>query len=179
MTSPITPTSPKKRSLMPSSALRRTLRGHGHRLSAIVQVGKAGVSDGLVKQVEQALADHELVKLKVGGEGPSDRFEVAERLAALPGVNIVQIVGGAILLYRRHPSEPRYEGQRAPAASQPSPRAAAPSAKADPAQRRSGKANGSPEKKKPDRRPDRRGEKKPARARPGAGVRARVRARRS
>jgi RNA-binding protein len=104
---------------MPSGELRRTLRGHGHRLSAIVQVGKGGVSDGLIKQLQQALADHELVKLKVAGEGPADRFEVAERLAALPGVNVVQIVGGAILLYKRHPSEPRYEGQRAPAEANP------------------------------------------------------------
>src|SRR4051812_38246676 len=103
-------TNPKKRSLMPSGKLRQALRGHGHRLSAIVQVGKAGVTPGLVKQLEQALADHELVKLKVAADSPADRFAVADELAALPGVNIVQIVGGVVLLYKRHPQEARYEG---------------------------------------------------------------------
>ena len=98
---------------MPSSKLRRSLRAHGHKLSAIVQVGKGGVSDGLIKQVQQALGDHELIKLRVAGEGPEDRFGVAERLAALPGVNIVQIVGGVILVYKRHPLLPRYEGEQA------------------------------------------------------------------
>jgi RNA-binding protein len=98
---------------MPSGKLRSSLRGHGHRLSPIVLVGKAGVTPGLVKQVGQALADHELIKLKVAAEGPADRFAVADQLAALPGVNVVQIVGGSILLYKRHPRVARYEGKLA------------------------------------------------------------------
>jgi len=106
-------TSPKKRSLMPSDDLRRKLRGHGHALSALVQVGKAGVTKGLVGQLTQALFDHELVKVKIGSECPLDRFEVAERLAGEPGVNVVQIVGRTILLYKRHPKTPRFEGKRA------------------------------------------------------------------
>ena len=103
----ISPTSPKKRSLMPSSKLRRSLRAHGHALSALVHVGKGGVSPGVIKQVEQTLADHELVKLKVDTDSPHDRLAVAERLGALPGVNVVQIVGHAVLIYKRHPRQPR------------------------------------------------------------------------
>jgi RNA-binding protein len=106
-------TSPKKRSLMPSGKLRRSLRAHGHALSPIVQIGKAGVTPAVVKQVEQALADHELVKLKVDADSPDDRFAAADQLAAQPGVNVVQIVGRAILLYKRHPHQPRYEGRAA------------------------------------------------------------------
>jgi RNA-binding protein len=113
--------SPKKRSLMPSGPLRRSLRGHGHALSAIVQIGKAGVTGGVVKQLHQALEDHELVKVKVGAESPSDRFEVAERLATEPGVNVVQIVGRTILLYKRHPRVANYEGKRAAPATTATP----------------------------------------------------------
>jgi len=109
----VTASSPKKRSLMPSGELRRVLRGHGHRLSAIVQVGKAGVTAAVVKQVQQAVADHELVKVRVDADSPDDRFAVADALAAIPGVNVVQIVGRAILIYKRHPREPRYEGAAA------------------------------------------------------------------
>jgi len=106
----ISPTSPKKRSLMPSSKLRRSLRAHGHALSPLVHVGKAGVSPGVIKQIEQTLADHELVKLKVDTDSPHDRLAVAERLATLAGVNVVQIVGHAVLIYKRHPRQPRFEG---------------------------------------------------------------------
>ena len=61
---------------MPTGDLRRALRAHGHAMSPIVQVGKAGVTQGVIKQVNQALADHELIKVKVGGECPVDRHEV-------------------------------------------------------------------------------------------------------
>lgn len=107
------PTNPKKRALMPSGKLRRALRGHGHHLSPIVQIGKGGASPAVLAQVTQALADHELVKVRVDADSPEDRFAVADALGALPGVNVVQIVGRSILIYKRHPKEPRYEGRRA------------------------------------------------------------------
>ena len=118
-------TSARKRSLMPSTKLRRSLRGHGHQLSAIVQIGKGGITPALLKQVELALSDHELIKVKVAADSPTDRFAVAERLAEQPGVNVVQIVGGAILIYKRHPRTPRYEGARARAVADPAADAAA------------------------------------------------------
>ncbi|HET9551733.1 MAG TPA: YhbY family RNA-binding protein, partial [Anaeromyxobacteraceae bacterium] len=61
-------TNPKKRSLMPSGPLRKRLRAAGHHLSAIVQVGKEGVTEAVLRQLDQALADHELVKVRVGTE---------------------------------------------------------------------------------------------------------------
>ena len=72
---------------------------------------------GLLRQVQQALADHELIKIKIGGESPSDRFAVADKLATEPGVSIVQIVGRVILAYKRHPKTPKFEGKRAKGAT--------------------------------------------------------------
>ncbi len=104
---------PKKKSLMPSGDLRRRLRGLVHGLAPIVHIGKEGVTPALVRQLTQALSDHELVKTKIGSECPEDRFEVAERLAAEPGVRVVQILGRTVAVYKRHPQKPRYEGSRA------------------------------------------------------------------
>lgn len=101
---------------MPPGDLRRALRAHGHPMSPVVQVGKAGLTAAVVKQVTQALADHELIKVKIGSECPVDRYEAADRLDAEPGVNVVQIIGRVLLLYKRHPHKPRYEGKRAAAA---------------------------------------------------------------
>src|SRR4051812_6464747 len=111
------PPSAKKRALMPSADLRKKLRAHGHALTPLVQVGKAGVTVGLLRQVQQALADHELIKIKIGGESPSDRFAVADKLSTEPGVSIVQIVGRVILAYKRHPKTPKFEGKRAKGAT--------------------------------------------------------------
>jgi RNA-binding protein len=102
--------SPKRRALMPSSALRAKLRGAGHALPAIVQIGKEGTTAAVVKQLGQALHDHELVKIKIGSECPESRFEAADLIAAVPGVQLAQILGRTILAYQRDPEKSRYEG---------------------------------------------------------------------
>jgi RNA-binding protein len=103
------PTSPRKKSLMPSGDLRRRLRAAGHALAPVVQFGKHGVTEAVLKQVARALLDHELIKVKLGTESPESRFEAAERLAAEPGVKVAQILGRTILLYKRHPKQPKFE----------------------------------------------------------------------
>ena len=97
---------------------RRHLRALGHSLRAIVQVGREGASNEVVAACDNALADHELIKVKIGRECPEDRHDVAERLDAEPGISIVQMVGRVLLLYKRHPQKPRYEGKRAKAAQE-------------------------------------------------------------
>jgi RNA-binding protein len=94
---------------MPSGALRRALRSAGHALSPVVQIGKQGVTAPVVAQVTRALFDHELIKIKLGTECPDTRFEVAECLGSEPGVQVAQILGRTVLLYKRHPKEPKFE----------------------------------------------------------------------
>jgi RNA-binding protein len=103
------PTNPRKKALMPAGPLRKQLRAAGHHLMAIVQVGKEGVTDAVLRQLDQALVDHELVKVKVGTETPEDRFEAAERLGAGCEAQLAQILGRTALVYRRHPDHPKYE----------------------------------------------------------------------
>jgi RNA-binding protein len=94
---------------MPSGKLRKALRAAGHHLDPVVQVGKEGASGAVVRQLDEALAVHELVKVKVGTESPEDRFEVAERLAADAKAQVAQVLGRTVLVYRRHPKKPRFE----------------------------------------------------------------------
>jgi RNA-binding protein len=108
----IEPTSPRKRALMPSGGLRRRLRAHGHALKPLVQIGKGGVTKAVLAQVEQALLDHELVKVRIGTEAPIDRFAAADELAERPGTQVVQILGRTVLVYKRHPQKPRFEGKK-------------------------------------------------------------------
>jgi RNA-binding protein len=103
------PTSPKKRALMPSSKLRKALRAAGHHLSPVVQVGKEGVTDALLRELDGQLAVHELVKVRVGTESPEDRFEAADRLGSAVGAQVAQILGRTVLVYRKHPEKPKYE----------------------------------------------------------------------
>lgn len=85
---------------------RRHLRGLGHELKPIVQVGKSGIDDGVVAAVEQALADHELVKIKLGEAAGLDRHDAADAIAGRTGSEVAQVLGNTLLLYRAHPDEP-------------------------------------------------------------------------
>jgi len=103
------PTNPKKQSLMPSGPLRKALRAAGHHLSPVVQVGKEGLTEAVVAQLDGALFAHELVKVKAGTETPEDRFELAAAIAALPRTSVAQVIGRTVLVYRKHPKKPRFE----------------------------------------------------------------------
>jgi RNA-binding protein len=107
---------------MPSAPLRRTLRSAGHSLDPVVQIGKQGVTDPVVAQVSRALLDHELIKIKLGTECPSDRFEVADRLSGEPGVQVAQILGRTILLYKRHAKVPKFEESKKSAKAKAAPK---------------------------------------------------------
>ncbi|MEJ7599733.1 MAG: ribosome assembly RNA-binding protein YhbY [Kofleriaceae bacterium] len=88
---------------------RRHLRGLGHRLEVIIQVGKGGIDDGLVAALEQALADHELVKIKVGESAGMDRHAAADALAERTQSHVAQVLGNTVLLYRARPEKPEIE----------------------------------------------------------------------
>ena len=85
---------------------RRHLRGLGHGLKPIVQIGKHGIDDGLVAAVDQALADHELVKIKLGEAAGLDRHAAADAIAGRTGSEVAQVLGNTLLLYRAHPDDP-------------------------------------------------------------------------
>ncbi|AUX23149.1 RNA-binding protein [Sorangium cellulosum] len=86
---------------------RRHLRALGHHLDPVVQLGKAGLTDGVVAAVDAALEQHELVKIRLGTECPDDQSDVADTLAERLNAGVAQLLGRTILLYRRHPKEPK------------------------------------------------------------------------
>jgi RNA-binding protein len=98
-----------------SGKQRRHLRALAHDLRPIVQVGKGGIDDGLIAAVEQALLDHELIKVKVGESAGLDRHEVSEAIASKTTSEIAQVLGNTLILYRAHPEKPVIELPRAPA----------------------------------------------------------------
>ncbi len=85
---------------------RRFLRGLGHHLDPVVQLGKEGLSEAFVAAVEQALSDHELVKVRVGEGAPMERRAAAEAIAAATHAELAQVLGRTLLLYRPNGEAP-------------------------------------------------------------------------
>lgn len=80
---------------------KRYLRSKGHHLKPIFQVGKAGVNDNMVEQINDALEKRELLKVSVLQNCLEDTHIIAEKLARGTNAHIVQIIGHSILLYKR------------------------------------------------------------------------------
>ncbi len=87
---------------------KRYLRGLGHGLKPVITVGKGEITDALVRETGEALAFHELVKVKILESCLLDRNEVAAELAAGCQAEVAQILGRTILLYKRA-EEPKIE----------------------------------------------------------------------
>lgn len=87
-----------------TSKRRAELRGQANRLEPLFQVGKGGISDALISQTNDALRAHELIKLKVLLESASETpREIAEKLAAATGSQVVQVIGGSMIFYKENP----------------------------------------------------------------------------
>ena len=84
--------------------LRKRLRQIAHHLDPVVTVGDHGVTDNLAIEVNRALADHELIKVRVSGSSRESRENVAEALAARGDADIVQQIGKMVILYRQNPN---------------------------------------------------------------------------
>lgn len=86
---------------------RQFLKGLAHSLEPIVQIGKNGLTDAVIAQLDQALESHELLKAKIAKECPQKAKEVGE--LAAPGLKcvVVQVIGRNLVLYRRHPKKPQ------------------------------------------------------------------------
>ena len=92
-----------------SGKQRRYLRGLGHNLEPIVQIGKLGLTDAVTAAVDTALDEHELIKVRIGTECPDDRHDVAERLAPAVKSEIAQVLGRTLLLWRKRPKDSKIQ----------------------------------------------------------------------
>lgn len=84
-----------------SSRQRKHLRGVAHALEPVVHVGKGGVTDALVAQIERALDDHELIKLRFV-DGKEEKAALVAEIVARTGADEAGRVGHVSILFRQH-----------------------------------------------------------------------------
>ena len=91
---------------MLTDAQRKYLRRLGHDRNPIVLVGQGGLSPNLVAELDRALRDHELVKLRARVGDREERDRILAELAAATGAELVQRIGHVALFYRANPEKP-------------------------------------------------------------------------
>jgi RNA-binding protein len=86
---------------MLTSKQRSFLKSLGSQVEVVLQAGKAGIGEALIKQADDALEARELIKMRVLRTCPDDPAETAARVAAAVGADVVQTLGRNSLLFRR------------------------------------------------------------------------------
>ena len=81
---------------------KKHLRGLAHSLKPVVQVGRNGLTDPVIQSIDEALADHELIKVRLA-DPQGQKRELADEIAARTGSARVGLVGNVVTLYRQHP----------------------------------------------------------------------------
>lgn len=86
-----------------TSKERAEFRAQANSLEPAFQIGKGGMSEGLIAQTLDAFRTKELIKLKVLlDSAPESPREFADKLSEATGSEVIQIVGGSIVLYKKN-----------------------------------------------------------------------------
>jgi RNA-binding protein len=86
---------------------RRFLRALAHPLKPVVQIGHAGLTPAVLREIEGALEQHELIKVRVGREAPTPAEELVPELEKATGGAVAQVIGHVLALYRARRKDPK------------------------------------------------------------------------
>lgn len=81
---------------------RKFLKGQAHHLKPVIIVGAKGISEQLITAVDEALNDHELIKIKFG-EFKESKTEFSEKISKETNSSIVGLIGHIAVFYRTNP----------------------------------------------------------------------------
>lgn len=91
-----------------TSKKRSYLRSEGSRIDPVVRIGKEGLTETVIKAVEDAIKSRELIKLKMLNNSDEDLKEAAGIIAEKTQSEIIHIMGGTVLLFRENTEYPTY-----------------------------------------------------------------------
>jgi RNA-binding protein len=101
------------------TARRQELKALAHALAPVVIIGDAGLTDGVLREIERNLAAHQLIKVRVAGEDRQQRSAVCSQIAEQSHAYPVQQIGKLLVLFRPDPAKaaPGVSAAPAPAAA--------------------------------------------------------------
>ena len=87
---------------------KRKLKSLAHHLNPVVQIGQKGLTEALIKAIDKALNDHELIKVKFV-DFKDEKRELAEEVSSETGSALVGMIGHIAILFRENPELERKE----------------------------------------------------------------------
>ncbi len=82
---------------------KRSLRAIGHKLNPVVIVAGQGLTENVSAELERALHDHELIKVKLAVGEREEKAALTQAIVEQLNCELVQAIGKVILIYRKNP----------------------------------------------------------------------------
>lgn len=88
-----------------------------------MQIGHDGLTDAVVDAIDTAIAQHELIKVRIGQGFEGERKELAREIAKRASADLTQVIGRVVVLYRPRsgPPDPKRPAIMLPTATRTSP----------------------------------------------------------
>jgi RNA-binding protein len=83
-----------------SNQQKKQFRAIGHKLKPVVTVAGNGLSENVVKELERAIKDHELIKVKLNVGTRENKAAILAKINQLVGSTTIQEVGNVALIYK-------------------------------------------------------------------------------
>lgn len=83
-----------------NNKVKQQLKAQAHKLKPVVIVGNNGLTETVNMEIDRALTDHELIKMRINTEDRELRRELFAEIAQIHGADIVQQVGKIGVLFR-------------------------------------------------------------------------------
>ena len=92
-----------------TSKQRAYLRGLANKIDAIFQIGKNGINDNLIKQLDDALEARELIKITTLETAPDSAKNLSFDIAEKTNSTVIQVIGNKITLFRQRKKDSKIE----------------------------------------------------------------------
>ena len=87
---------------------KKLLKKIAHNIKPLIQIGKNGVTPGTIANIDKALKDHELIKIKYL-EHKAEKKTLTRQIIEETGSDLINQIGNTITLYRESPDPEKKE----------------------------------------------------------------------
>lgn len=84
-----------------NTKIQQQYRARAHKLKPIVMIGGKGLTETVNQEIDRALFDHELIKIRISVADREERKKLFEEICEIHHAFAIQMIGGIATLYRK------------------------------------------------------------------------------
>ena len=85
-----------------TAKMKQHLKAKAHKLKPFVLIGSQGLTEAVIKEIQRALGDHELIKIRLATMDRKERLNMAANISDSTQAELVQMIGHIATFYRKN-----------------------------------------------------------------------------